>query len=755
MLKAITMSRVALIGNYPPRKCGISTFMYDLNMGLKDNGVETSIVAMNDGFHKYDYPNEVILEIEQNDLASYVNAANFLNLNSFDAVILQHEFGIFGGQDGRHILQLLKRLRMPIITTLHTILDAPTDGQRDVILELARLSKKIVSISQKGIEILSEIYQIPSSLCEHIHHGVHQFESHDLSGLRSKLGLTDKRVLMTFGLLSKNKSIEVVIRALPQIVKKFPDVLYVVLGATHPHVVKHEGEEYRHSLMRLVNKLGLQRHVIFIDRYVSNQELFEFLEICDIYIIPYSGEKQISSGTLIYAMNAGKPIVSTPFWYAKEMLAEERGLLFDFGDSKQMALKVISLLGNEEERTAISENAKAMAEDCWWPNIGRHYQLLVDELIQQDKEADVRYQLNEDRESEFSFPPLNLQQLRILTDLTGILQHARYTIPDRTHGYCLDDNARALVLCVMLQNDMQDIEELTRLTSIYLSFIDYSFHNKSKRFRNFMSYERSWLEDEGSEDSAGRAIWALGYTASYTKVTNFCYHANDLFEKVLEDVGYIQHPRALSYMILGLTSHVNVYREPFVEKLLKDKAGQLFSFFDQTIDDDWLWYENVVTYANSRIPQALLAAGMALSNYEMMERGLKILDWLIQKQFSGDVFSPIGNNGWLTKQGKARYDQQPLEAHGMIDACLEAEKQVKDGRYAHYAAKAFEWFTGNNDISLSLYDFATGGCRDGLHRDGLNHNQGAESTLSWLMSLVTMSYYLRNKNKRSLSYDNH
>lgn len=750
----MTMSRVALIGNYPPRKCGISTFMYDLNAGLKENGVETSIVAMNDGLHTYAYPPEVVLEIEQNNLTSYINAANFLNINNYDAVVLQHEFGIFGGQDGRHILQLLKRLRMPVITTLHTILDVPSDGQREIVLELAKFSKKIVSISQKGIEILLDVYNITASRCEHIHHGVHQFEHSDLSRLKPKLGLADKRVLLTFGLLSKNKSIEVVIKALPQVVSKFPDVLYVVLGATHPHVVKHEGEEYRHSLIRLVNKLQLQRNVIFIDRYVSNQELFEFLEICDIYVIPYSGEKQISSGTLIYAMSAGKPIISTPFWYAQEMLAERRGVLFDFGDSAQLSQKVIALLDNEEEKKLISENAKALAQKCRWTNIGRRYQTLVDELIQQSKEASISYQLADDTESAFSFPPLNLQQLRIMTDLTGILQHARYTIPDRTHGYCLDDNARALILCVMLQNDVQDVEELTRLTSIYLSFIDYSFHNERKRFRNFMSYERLWLEDEGSQDSAGRAIWALGYTASYTKVTNFYYHANDLFRKALEDISYIRHPRALAYMILGLVCHVNAYREPFAENILKSKAEHLFSFFNKTINEEWLWFENVVTYANSRIPQALIAAGISLSNQEMVKSGLKILDWLIKKQFIDDVFSPIGNNGWLTEQGKARFDQQPLEAHGMIDACLEAEKQVKNGRYAHYAVKAFEWFTGNNDTSLSLYDFATGGCRDGLHPNGVNLNQGAESTLSWLMSLVRMSYYLRNKNKLSVAYDN-
>lgn len=740
------MNKIALIGNFPPRKCGIATFTKDLLEGIRSNGTTTSVIAMNDGLKTYNYPPDVEFEIEQNEIVSYIKAANFLNSNNFDAVILQHEFGIFGGRDGRHIIQLLKRLQMPVITTLHTILDKPTESQKAVLHEVAGISKKLISISKKGIKILQDTYGISASKCEHIQHGVHKIEIQDTDKIKQKLGVDAKKVLLTFGLLSKNKSIEVVIKALPRVVEKHPDVIYIVLGETHPHVLKHEGEDYRHSLIRLVNRLKLEKNVIFINRFATNKELFEFLRISDIYVIPYLGENQISSGTLIYTMGADTPIISTPFWYAKEMLADNRGLLFDFNNSEQLSEKIIYLLDNETERKRISGNALALAEQCYWPNIGRQYVELLQTLSREEMAATL-YQMANDMEFAFPLSPVNLVHLRVLTDDTGILQHSRYNIPDRTHGYCVDDNARALMLSVMLQSDVQDIDELNRLTSIYLSFTDYAFNPSNGKFRNFMSYERKWLEEEGSEDSAGRTMWALGYTAAYTHVSNFYYHSNSLFYRGLKNIDYISHPRALAYLVLGMVHHAEVRGEAPVISMLESKALQLSAFFDQTINNDWLWYEDVVTYANSRIPQALIAAGMFFKNSVMINRGLKILDWLIEKQFIDNLFLPIGNKGWLTPEGKALFDQQPLEAHGMLDACLQAEEYVKDGKYADYALKAFAWFTGENNCSSVLYDFATGGCRDGLHSGGANLNQGAESTLSWLMSLISISYYLRSKSK--------
>ncbi|MDD2314927.1 MAG: glycosyltransferase family 4 protein [Proteiniphilum sp.] len=743
------MNKIAIIGNYPPRQCGIATFTKDLNEGFKEIGVTTAIVAMNDGLNQYDYPDDVVFEVEQNVMASYIYAAQYLNANSFDAVILQHEFGIFGGEDGKNIIQLLTRLRIPIITTFHTVIDNPTVNQHKVVTEIARLSQKLVCISQKGIELLNDIYGLPVEKCVHIHHGVHQYIPADISRLRKKLGVENKKVLLTFGLLSPNKSIEVVINALPEVVEKNADIVYVVLGATHPHVIKQDGEDYRLKLIRLVGKLGLEKNVIFINRFVSNEELFSFLALCDIYVIPYMGEKQISSGTLIYTMAAAKPIISTPFWYAKEMLSEERGLLFDFQDSQSLSKQINMLFENEERRKTIAQNAFNLAKTCYWSLISRQYDELAELLIEEDrlKSSGSNEQVIEPN---FILPPIKLDHLRMLTDYTGILQHAKYNVPDRNHGYCTDDNTRALLLSIMLESEVQDVDEINRLTGVYLSFIDYAYNQKNGKFRNLMNYQREWIDEEGSEDTTGRVAWALGYTASYTQMTNFRHHANHLFDKVLPAVDNLTHPRAIAYATLGLVYYAKKNESSAVMEQIKRNTERLYALFEPHIDKEWLWFEEKVSYANSRIPQAMIQAGLFLHNKKLIDRGTKILDWLIAHQFHHGIFSPVGNMGWLTLERKAQFDQQPLEANGMIDACLQAEEYARNGTYADYALKAFYWFTGDNDCAHPLYDFATGGCRDGLHRDGVNLNQGGESTLSWLISLLSISFYLRNKNNELL-----
>lgn len=783
------MNRIALVGNFPPRKCGIATFTNDLNDGININGIATSVIAMNDGMKKYNYPSDVVFEIEQNEISYYVRAADYINTNNYDAVVVQHEFGIFGGPDGKHLIQLLQRLTIPVITTLHTILDTPTEGQRTVINEIARLSQKLICISKKGIEILNKTYGIPKSKCQHIHHGVHQTEEVDKEAFKEKLGVKNKKLLLTFGLLSRNKSLEVVINALPGVVNKHPDLVYIILGATHPHVIRHEGEAYRQSLAQLAAKLGLEENVMFIDHFFSNEELFEFLKVCDIYVIPYLGEKQISSGTLIYAMGAGKPVISTPFWYAEEMLAEDRGLLFDFSDSEQLTEKIILLLDDDEQRLAMGNRAFEFAAECFWHLIGKQYIELLSQLIEESlalkevanaaanataktkgtgantAETAGGVSISSDEVHISTLPPLNLNHLRDMTDTTGILQHARYTIPDRTHGYCTDDNARALMLCVMLQNDAdkrqgrgyntRDLRDIERLTGTYLSFIDYAWNPVNRRFRNFMSYDRRWMEDEGSQDCAGRTLWALGYTAAHTDSTSFYRHANHLFQQALDDIDYITHPRALAYLVLGLTHHAHAFGEGRVTELLRRKADQLAALFDSCIAcEEWPWFDRIVTYGNSRIPQALIAAGVQLKDRAMADKGVKLLNWLIEKQFTDDMFHCIGNFGWMTPETKAAFDQQPLEAHGMIDSCLMAEEYVKDGRFAGYASKAFEWYTGNNACSSVVYDAVSGGCRDGLHREGVNLNEGAESTLSWLMSLVRMTSFVSLNGTNSLNSTN-
>ncbi len=735
--------KIALIGTYPPRKCGIANFTFDLNDGLKKNGVITEIIAIHDELSNYSYPSEVSFIIDQNNLLSYINAAYYINNNCFDAVLLQHEFGIFGGVAGQFIIQLLKRINIPVFTTFHTISDSLPDNYQKVMYEIGSLSTGIISISQRGIKMLNEIFQIPYTKCCHIYHGVPKINGGQKNILKTKLGFENRKIILSFGLLSRNKSVEVVLNALQRVKEKFPDVIYIYLGQTHPHVLHQEGEKYREYLLQLVKELNLKDHVRFINQFISNEELFEYLKICDIYVIPYLGEKQISSGTLMYAFSAAKPVVSTPFWYAQEILSDNRGLIFNFGNSHQLSDILIDLLSNYEKRKYYSKRALELAKECYWPVIGQKYFKFISSLINQKKHY---YQVSLDSNKKLKIPNINLQHIKTLTDDTGIIQHARYCTPDRTHGYCLDDNARALLLMVLLKRLLPVSNELYKLTLTYLSFIDYAYNPMNGKFRNFMNYNRQWLEEEGSEDSLGRVIWSLAHLISYTDDVLLYHHANDLFEKTLPILKEMFHPRALAYAVLGLSEYTDFNSKNNIMHLFKEKTLLLSSFFDSRIDSDWPWFDDLVTYDNSRIAEALIVAGNKLNLREVTRRGKILLDWLISKQFEVDYFSPIGNQGWLTPQRKSQFDQQPLEAYGMIDACLKANKIFNNSKYLTYAFKAFNWFVGENNLGIPLYNPQTGGCFDGLHPDRVNLNQGAESTLSFLLSQVNILLYLNNHN---------
>lgn len=733
--------KLAIIGSYIPRKCGIATFSSDLFRYVSNGRNEISIMAINDAETDYQYPKEVEFQIRQNYLKDYILAADYINSHGFLSVCLQHEFGIYGGNDGRFIIHLMRRLNIPVFTTLHTILDQPSKSQKMVLQEIAHLSSKIIVMSEKGKLMMQEIYEIPSEKIEVIGHGIHDTEAFDTKCYKKELGIENNKVLLTFGLLSKNKGIETVIKALPKILEKHPNVVYVVVGSTHPQVLKTEGESYRNELLRLVHKLNLDQNVIFIDRYVPNEELFGFLKSSDIYAIPYLSQKQITSGTLVYAMGTKNAIVSTPFWHAEEALAEDRGVLFDFNNDSEFSQIVIDLLNDNEKLEYYQSRASDYANNYLWPNIGKQYATLLQKV---KTPAEPVFDITKISGSENVFPELNLNHITNLTDDTGLLQHARYHIPDRNHGYCLDDNARALLLTTLLQKKLGSNEEVNRLFSIYFSFVDYSYNPESQRFRNFMSYDRKWLNDVGSEDSQGRTIWALGNVLASTHNSNIIEYTESLFHKGLSIIPHLKHPRALSYALLGLSEYLSVYaHHSQVLNILKDESNRLYSFFEKTMENpDWPWFDHYVTYGNNRIAEAFLRASIVLKDDKIQNAGLLLLDWLIHHQFEDNIFVPIGNDGWLSPESKAKYDQQPLEAYGMIDACLAAYKTTGAQTYIGYAKIAFDWFLGDNSHGISLYDFSTGGCRDGLHSQGINKNQGAESTLAFLSSLLRMKLHL-------------
>ncbi len=737
---------VAVIGNYLPRRCGIATFTTDLVEGLSAQAPDIDIwaAAMNDRPEGYLYPDKVRFEIGQGKLSDYGVASQFLNINQTDIVCVQHEFGLFGGPAGGHILKLLGDLHMPVVTTLHTVLKEPAPDYRDVLSRLSELSDKLVVMSHEASGLLKDIYAAPEDKIAFIHHGIADTPFIDPSFNKDKFDVEGRKVLLTFGLLSPNKGIENVLRALPAVIEKHPDVVYIVLGATHPHILNSHGEAYRIMLQQLAHKLQLGAHVVFQNRFVEQNELWEFLGIADIYVTPYLDEAQITSGTLAYAMGAGKAIISTPYWYAAEMLAEGRGRLVPFNDPDAMAAQIIDLLENDIARHAMRKKAYMFSRDAVWKEVSSQYLQLFKE-VQRNRDTNPRprhaYVANIKAITAFELPEIKLDHLKTLTDDTGILQHATHTIPDRDHGYCTDDNARALLAAVMGRKYLAPNGwDLDRLSGHYLGFLLYAFDGQSGRFRNFMSYSRRWLEDVGSEDAHGRALWCLGKAVSLLDNPGHLAMSATLFKKALHAVEGFDSPRAIAFSLVGLHAYLKKFSgDSDARRVCEALAERIFIQFQTNAEDDWPWLENALNYANGKLPHALLLSGRRLHREDMIDMGLASLKWLLAIQTEDRHFSPVGCNGWSPKGGpRARFDQQPIEASAMVEACVEAFHITRDHVWFDNAVMCFNWFLGHNDLNLPLYDPVTGGCRDGLMADGVNQNEGAESSLAWLLSLMTL-----------------
>ena len=738
---------IAFVSDYVPRRCGIATFTRDLSEAVALQAGEkydVFVAAMNDVPEGYPYPDRVRFEVRQAVQADYRMAAEFLNVHQVSAACLQHEYGIFGGTCGSHILAMLKRLRRPLVTTLHTILRQPSDQQLLILQEIARLSNRLVVMSEMGQHLLEEVYDVPAERIAHIPHGIPDVPFVDPSFFKDQFGCEGRKVLLTFGLLSPGKGIEYVVEALPRIVKDHPEVVYIILGATHPHVKRDTGEEYRNGLTRRIHELGLSRHVIFQNRFVELPELCEFLGAADIYVTPYLGEEQIASGTLAYAVGAGKAVISTPYWYAREMLSEGRGRLVPFRDAEAIADQVIDLLENETERHAMRKRAYNFCRKMVWKRVGQDYLDLFDEAVEAWVEA--RHVAVSEKESarhmekEDELPEVDLRHLRVLTDDTGILQHCRYATPDRRHGYCTDDNARALIVASMYWDQTHD-ESMIPLIQRYLSFLADAMDEKTGRFRNFMNYDRTWSEVIGSEDSHARALWGLGVATALCPHESMIALATRLFKVGLAVTESFASPRAWAFAIVGIHAYLRRFGgDSEARRCRVLHTDRLARRFIDHMSSEWPWCEDVVTYANAKLPHALLMSGKWLQRGDIIDIGKRSLEWLLKIQTNEDnMLSIIGTEGWYPRNGpRARFDQQPVEAHALVDACIEAYHVTREPRWIEQARKAFNWFLGDNDLRTPLHDFTTGGCRDGLHADRVNENQGAESTLGWLMSLLLM-----------------
>ncbi len=754
-MKKIPPTRhIAVIGNYLPRHCGLASFTTDICEAIASEFPETTCIAgvVNDRAEGYDYPSRVRFEIAQEDPDSYRRAAEFLRINNVEVVSLQHEFGIFGGPAGGHVLEFLRFLKKPVVTTLHTVLRNPSPVQREVMRQLDELSDRFVVMAARGGQLLKSVYGVAAEKIDLIPHGVIDMPFVDANFYKDIFEAEGKTVLLTFGLLSPNKGIEHVIQAMPAILEKHPETVYLVVGATHPHLVASEGEAYRSKLRKLAWELGVGGQVVFHDKFVSTEELKEFIGGADIYITPYLNEEQVTSGTLAYAFGAGKAIISTPYWHAQELLAEERGILVPFAEAAAIAEAVNHFLAHPTLMTAMRKRAWKEGRAMIWPEVARRYLesfeqarsgLSVPSCVEVEERARVH--------GDYVLPTPKLDHLFRMSDHTGIFQHAIYNVPNYHEAYCTDDNARAFIFTVHHQALHGAEAALDRLASSYLAFLWHAFDSNTRRFRNFMSHERRWLETKGSEDSHARALWAVGTALGRSDNEGHRNLSALLFQRGLEPVKYFSSPRAWAFTLVAIHEYLRAFSgDRVVAQMRETLVARLLALFHANATPDWRWFERIATYDNAKLCHALILSGQE----EAMEIGIDSLRWLLAAQTGeSGQFSPIGCHGfWPHGEKKARFDQQPVETQAMVSACLAAFKETDDPAWLDEAKRCFEWFLGRNDLGLALYDPSTGGCRDALLQDHLNQNQGAESTLAFHLSLVELTRATRTALGNELSF---
>jgi len=741
---------VALLGSYTPRRCGIATFTEHLRTALaSDSGTEPQVIAINDPGQSYEYGPEVMAVIEQNDRQSYIEAAKKINASSVDMVSVQHEYGIFGGAYGEYLLDFLDALTKPFTVTLHTILTEPTDGQRRIMERLSRDATSLVVMSHRGAAILEDTYGVRPEKIKMIHHGVPNRTSRPVK----PLGASSMKTLMTFGLLSPDKGIENVIMAMPRIVAECPDTRYIVVGATHPHVKAHSGESYRESLINLAAELGVGDHIHFLNRFVSQSELEVLLRNCDIYITPYLKLQQITSGTLSYAVGMGKAIISTPIWHAEELLAEGRGVIVPCRDPGAIASAAMSLLTNDAYRNQLEERAFAMGDNMTWAAVSKAYWTMIREGLNAARPVRVSRALVN---ANPSLRPANLDHLQVMTDDFALFQHALGPIPRYSEGYCIDDNARGLLLMGMLEETKHaDQVTVRRLAAKYLAFMAHALNPETREFRNMMSISRSWLEDIGSEDSRGRSLMCLGEFIAKTQNEDLRAVACELFDVASPGCANWRNLRSSAYAILGFDA---MFGAGYLTSADLEPAQRLSlriaDKFNAEATAEWTWFEPFLSYCNARIPQALLVSSQWNGDSRLAQKALAALDWLWNQQVHpAGFFEPIGSDrDYKRGSEKPRFDQQPVEVTATVSACLTAAKITGERIWNDRAWTAFQWFTGANHLGESLYNAATGGCFDGLHEDRLNQNMGAESTLSFLMSQEELRAAAAKRMRQSVEF---
>lgn len=750
-----SLGAIAMVASYVPRRCGIATFTADLTEAIAGAAPDTNTctVALNDRPEGYRYPPRVWFEINENRLGEYRLAADFLNMSNVDVCCIQHEFGIFGGKAGSHILEFIKRLRMPVTATLHTVLAEPEQQYRDAMDQLVEHCDRLFVMADRAYDFLTDIYNVPKSKIQLIHHGIPDVPFVDPNFFKDHFGVEGRKVVLTFGLLGPSKGIENMIDALPAIVQQHPDVVYMVLGATHPGVLREHGEEYRLGLKQRAESLGVADNIQFINKFVETDELVEYLGAADVYVTPYHNEAQITSGTLAYALGTGKATVSTPYWYAQEMLADGRGQIVPFQDTKALADAVVHLFDNEIDRHAMRKRAYQFTRQMRWRDVAGQYldafQDVVEDRHRNPRPA-VQHPTAGNQSNELS--EIKLDHLMALTDSVGVFQRAKCVIPERAHGYTTIDNARALIVAVMAQDHVHygKATNLDRLITTYLSFLQHAFDEDSGKFYEQMTFDRQWLDKPFSEEAHGSAIWGLGEAVARCQTRGQISFAVNLLHGAMPICEKFEYLHGIAYSLIGIHAYLRRFGgDSHARRVREQLAKRLLDRFRSGDDHDWNWPTDKLTYANARIAQAMLLSGRWMFDNEMVERALRSLEWLCSVQADEHGrFAPVGTDGWFRRGGeRPRFDQKPTEATSTIDACLEAYRVTEEKRWLDRANQCMLWFLGDNDLRVPLADPTTGGCADALQSHGVNENQGAEATTSWLLALL--SHYEQNLHMES------
>jgi glycosyltransferase involved in cell wall biosynthesis len=723
----VSAPRIALIGGFTPRRCGIATFTADIHASFTSAfpRARVDVYAMAPATNDIDFAAAVKHVIVEDDADSFIAAAAAIEASGADVVWLQHEFGLFGGAAGDKIFELIDRIAAPLIVTLHTVMPDPDDDQLRVMRRLVARASKLIVMSGRAAGLLRDVFGADADQIELIPHGVPDRPFGRSEQFKAAFGFTGRQLLMTFGLLSPGKGIEAVIAALPQIVAQHPDAMYCIVGATHPNLLAREGEAYRERLQALAAQLGVEDHIDWIDAFLETDTLLDLIEMADIYVTPYLGANQATSGTLSYALALGKAVVSTPYAHAVELLADDHGVLVPFNDSAALASEIGALLDSPDRLLALQLRAYERGRAMIWPTFAARC-LEVINLTHITPQAAPAFAADDH---------IGIEGLLRICDGTGILQHSLFSVPDRAHGYCVDDNARAL----MLMNRIEDHAEphRSRLTAVFASFVQNAWNADAQEFRNFMGYTRNWLEAAGSEDSCGRALWALGATANEGRTTSLRSWAQKLFDQTAFSARDFGSPRATAFAMLG--SDYRLASDPddkAAYSILSNGAEFLIGRLSETRRADWPWFESSLAYDNCRMPEAMIRAGLRLDRAEFTACGLETLQWILAAQTSpSGQFRPVGSDSFGAEYAAPRpFDQQPVEAWAAIDGASAAFDATGDARWLIEADRAYAWFSGVNDRAISIGDPLTGSCHDGINPRGANLNEGAESVLAFQLA---------------------